>query len=249
MVERGVLAGERLARAGENGHDPAGARRVSRRRPLPAGRALVGGLLVAVAAVGLYSAYTQTESGPSQSYTVASRALPAGTRLAPADLVLAPAELPDAVAVRAFADPDVLVEATLIAPLAAGELVQASAVVVKESDPASREVTFAISRDALPPSLEHGEQVDVLATYGSGGDALTVPVVRSVPLVALESPTGRLGDESTAVLTLALAGPDDSLALAHAVSVGQLTVVRATGAPQLAPDAAYRQPSPSPGTP
>lgn len=243
--ERVGRTGARRGANGDNGHHGRLSRRVGRRSSLPGGRALVGGLLVAMSAVGLYSAYTSAGSGPTSSYAVAARALPAGARLTAADLATAPAELPESVEGRAFADPGVLVGATLISPLAPGELVQASAVVAKPSDPTSREVTFALPRDTLPPLLEHGERVDVVATYGSGNEALTVPVVRNVLLVGLDAARGRLGDDSTVVLTVAVEDGGDSLALAHAIALGKLTVVRATGAPVLPADATYRQPGPA----
>ncbi len=58
--------------------------------------------------------------------------------------------------------------------LAAGELVQRSAVVVPESAaPTGRQLSFAIDRaDALAGTLEVGEPVDVLATTDDGTEVV-----------------------------------------------------------------------------
>lgn len=246
MAETGVVAG----RSGRgtpgpvalNGSGPGVVRRTGRRRALPSGRAMVGGMLVATSAVGLYAAYAGSEAGPTSRYVVAARPLPAGHRLAVTDLSVQPAELPPGVAGRAFATPDALAGATLIAPLAEGELVQASAVVAKPSRPGSREVAFTVEGTMLPPRLEHGERIDILATYGTGPDAVTVAVVRSVLLVALESGSGRLGDNGSTTLTVALDDAESPLALAHALALARPTVVRATGAvPPFGVDS-YHQP-------
>lgn len=242
MAEAGPLV-ERES-AVSNGHTSV---RVARRRVAPGGRALVGGLLVAAAAVGFYAAYTGAGGAASTPVVVAARDLAPGTRLALTDLAAEAADLPPAVQSRSFTDPAVLVGATLVSALHAGELVQASSVVAKASGPAARELTFAVARDAIPPSLEAGEPVDVFATFGSGADALTVPVVGGVTLVGLEPGRGRFGETSAATLTVALDRPADVVALAHAVSLAKLIVVRATGAPSLPSHLSYHLPGPGAG--
>jgi hypothetical protein len=253
MAETGSLVRqEPLAdgvRSGRSGHQAPGERRgggrhISRRRSLGGSRALVGGLLVAAAAVGLYSAYTHTEGGPADPYVVARHAMAAGARLTEADLTTAPMDLPPSVGERAFRDPRALAGATLITPVATGELIQASAVVAKPSAPTARELTFSIERDALPPTLEHGERIDVLATMGTGEGASTSMVADDLLLVGLDAASGRLGERSSVSLTVALDDPADALALAHALSLGRLTVVRATGAAPFGPVPPYRHPVP-----
>lgn len=204
------------------------------RRSVPGGRAILGGLLVAAAVVGLFYASTQTDAGPRHSWVVAGRALPPGTRLAAGDLRRVPIDLPAEVAARAFANPSELVGATLIAPLAGGDLVQASAVVAKGSGPSSRELTFVVAGPALGGSVEQGERIDVLATYGNGGDAVTSVVLKQALIVTIDRGRGRAGDQSDAAITVALDDPADEVALAHAVQTAKLTVVRATGAPPIA---------------
>lgn len=206
---------------------------VRSRRGLPGSRAVVGGLLVAAAAVGLFAAASSSGDGPTSSYAVARHELPAGTRLEASDLQLAPMELAPASRSRAFASTRPLVGATLVAPLGAGELVQASAVVARQGDTASRELSFTLERGRVSPGIKQGERADLLATYGTGDDAYTVVVVRQALLVAIERPRTAAGDSGPATVTVAVDAPADAIALAHAIQLGKITFVRATGAPPL----------------
>jgi hypothetical protein len=140
-------------------------------------------------------------------------------------------DLPPAVRARTFDNSAPLLGTTLIAPLAAGELVQASAVVARRADSASRELSFTLERGRLGPGVKQGERADLLATFGSGNDAFTAVVVRQAVLVTIERP--RAGDAGPTTVTVAVEDGADALALAHALQLGKVTVVRATGAPPL----------------
>lgn len=222
-----------------NGHRSpggAGAGR-PRARSVPGGRAVLGGFLVAAAVVGLFWASSRP-GAPSARYVVAGRDIAPGARLAAGDLRLQALDLPPALAGRAFSDPAALEGAVAVGPLAAGELVQASAVVAKPSSPSSREVSVAVPAATLPPGLETGERIDLVATFGAGGDAFSTYVVRQAQIVGIH----RLGrDERDATVTVALDDAGEAIALAHASQQAKLTVVRATGAPPVAANPpAYR---------
>lgn len=241
MAEAATAA--RADGATRNGHRP---RPPAKRRAVPGGRAVLGGLLVAAAVVGLFYASTRTQAGPRHSWVVARHALAPGARLAAGDLTTVAIDLPPQVAERAFRNPAHLVGATLVAPLGAGDLVQASVVVAKPSGPLSRELSFAVPRATLGPDLEHGERIDVVATYGSGGDAFTTVVLRQALVVHLDRGRDRVGDQRDAFVTVAVDEPADAVALAHALQQAKLTVIRATGAPSLGAAATpYRQPTPA----
>jgi Flp pilus assembly protein CpaB len=232
---RSVAGTTRIAEAIEadrtNG-DGAGPRpRVRNRRGVPGGRAVVGGLLVAVAAVGVFAAYGDATAGPSTSYAVATSDLPVGRRIGPSDVELRSMDLPAAVAGRAFTSADAVVGAVTLAPLARGELVQAGALVPAGGAPTpAAELSFAIPVDrAVNGTLRPGERIDVLATYGTGGAAHTTVVVRGVLLLGNDEGEAAIG-ASTRVLTVALEDPDDVVRVTHAVRAGEVTVVRATTA-------------------
>lgn len=216
--------------AGDESGAPA--RAVRRRRGLPGGRAVVGGLLVAAAAVGLFAAASSSGQGPAQRYLVARQDLPAGTRLQASDLELAPMELSPALEARVFDRAEPVVGATLLAPLGAGELLQSSVVVARRGDAASRELSFTLERGGVSPGVKQGERADLLATYGSGNEAFTAVVVRQALLVGIERPRTTSGEGPTTI-TVSVDDPADALALAHAIQLGKLTLVRATGAPAL----------------
>ena len=211
---------------------------------------------MAASAVALFSLSTQAQSGPRESYVVVRHAIAPGARLSESDLARVPLDLPSSLAQRAFRDVRTLVGATVVAPLSTGELVQASAVVAKPSGPSSREITFAVPRATLGTTLEQGERVDVVATYGTGADAFSTVVLHQALLVGLERGRDRVGSANDVAVTVAVEEPDEAVALAHAVQLGRLTVVRATGAaPAAGAQPTFRQlppppaPAAGPGTP
>ncbi|MGI8984433.1 MAG: SAF domain-containing protein [Acidimicrobiales bacterium] len=238
MAQRAGTVSRDRASAGDAGGsgngEPAG-RAVRRRRGLPGSRAVVGGLLVAAAAIGLFAAASRSAGGPVHSYVVARHELAAGTRIQASDLELAPMELAPAVRGRVFDDAGALVGATLVSPLGAGELVQLSAVVSRAADTASRELSFTLERGRVGTSIKQGERADLLATYGTGNDAFTTVVVRQALLVAIERARTGAADTGPATITVAVEDPADAVALAHAVQLAKITLVRATGSPPLPP--------------
>lgn len=208
--------------AGANGGRP-----LQRRRPLPGGRAVVGGFLVALAAVGIFTAYTTATADQREEYLVASRDLTLGHRLTEADLAPMPMELPHDLQGRSYQDPSLLVGAVVIGPVAKGELLQASDVVARPGSAVGRELSFPIeSARAVDGQLKRGELVDVLASYGTGTDAYTVMVMRGARVVDRSRPDRSLGGDADEVVTLAVPSRADALAMAHAVNAGAVTLVR-----------------------
>ena len=226
-----ATSGARSGGAGSLGGG-GGGRTVKRRSALPTGRAVVGGFLVALAALGTFAAYSASTAGPSTTYVVARRDIPIGTRLTANDLTTLPMELPDVVARdAAFANEGPLVGATTVGPVRRGELVQAGDVVKKRSGAGELEVSFEVeSSRALAGTLRPGERVDVLATFGAGADTYTVTVVRQARVLETGNDRGGLASGDTDVISLAVPTPDDALALTHAVNAGKVTLVRSTGA-------------------
>ena len=226
---------------------PGAGRPIASRRSLPGSRAVVGGLLVAAAAVGLFAVASKAGHHPAHSYVVAAHGLAAGTRLQAGDLATASMALSPAARARAFDDPAGLVGTTLLTALEPGELVQASAVVAKVGEAGSREMSFSVERGHLSPAINAGETIDLMATYGTGNDAYTVGVARGVLVVGLERGRSGLGETGPVLVTVALDEAADAVALAHAAQAGKLTVIRTTGVPNDGgPPPAFRQPSPVP---
>ncbi|MGQ0744758.1 MAG: SAF domain-containing protein [Acidimicrobiales bacterium] len=194
----------------------------------PAGRAALGGLLVASSAIGLFVLANQSQESGGR-YVVASRDLAAGTPLSTGDLSLVPMSLAAPTQARAFTDPAALIGSRLAGPVGRGELVQAAA--IGPAGVAERELSFRIDAGEAAEGLSPGDQVDVLSTFGSGEGAVSAVVAEGVNITAVD-PGTRGGIDGSAMVTVALANQHDSLALAHALALGRTTVVR-TGRPGL----------------
>lgn len=225
------------------------ARPLRRRGGLPSGRAVVGGLLVIVAAVGVFAAYTQATAAPRTRWVVAKQDIQIGQRITAEDLGLIAIDLPQPMHGRVFTESGArsLVAAVAVAPIARAELVEASDVRRAEAGLiVAEEISFPVSADrAVSGTLQPGERVDVLATYGSQDRSYTLAVVRRALLLRVNRGGGGLESANTTVLTLGLDKPDEASAIAHAVNSGKVIVVRTTAAgPNLGSAVPYEQPAP-----
>jgi hypothetical protein len=215
-------------------------RSVRRARSLPGGRAVVGALLVAAAAVGVFAAYLNATAEPATRYLVARAAVEPGTRLdsigTVADLFESRAiELDADLAQRAvrLEDAESLLGRLVIVPLDPGQLLARSGLVADGGVADAHKLSFAVDPSAaLAGVLKVGERLDVLATYGSGEGAYTAYVVRGVPLVARSGEGGGgglgAGGGGPLTLTVAVTAPEDVQALAHAVATADIVVSRST---------------------
>lgn len=206
--------------------------RLAGRRPaLPNGRAVVGGLLVATAVVATFAAWSGVDDEPDGRFVVAARDLPVGETIDAADLEVVAVDLPGALAGRAFDDPAPVLGQRTVAPLVEGELIQRSSIVVPEDASGGRQISFAIDvADALAGTLEVGEAVDLLVTYGSGGDSTTEVVASGATVAALPGDDDDDVGGQTVVL-LSLPEGTDVLAVTNAIRQGSLTIVRSVGEP------------------
>ncbi|HUQ40247.1 MAG TPA: Flp pilus assembly protein CpaB [Acidimicrobiales bacterium] len=218
---------------------------VGRRRALPANRAVVGALLVAASLVTLFAAHLQAVADHRVPYVVASRDLAIGSVLTAGDLRTVRIDLRGTNG-RAFRSPTLLVGATVLGPVAAGELIQASGVVKRRASVEARELSFPIERSsAVGGLLRPGEDVDVLATFGTGADSFTVTVVRRARVLRIDQGGGGFGDGQSQTVSLSVVTAADALAVGHAVHVGKVMLVRSGRATDGEPTS-YRAPSPEP---
>jgi len=201
---------------------------VRRRRPLPGGRAVFGGFLVAVAVVGTVAAQQAASGPPKTRFVVAAAPLVAGRAIRANELTTRPLDLPEPLARRAYQDPGPLIGRVLAATLAQGELLQASALAQRGPAPGEREVSFtADPARSLGQRIAAGDLVDVYATSGQGDGGRTAAVVRSVRVIDRQGRDGSGGF----IFTVALGTPDEVQSLVAAAAAGSLTVVRTTAAP------------------
>ncbi len=200
-------------------------RRVARRVGLPSGRAVVGGLLMAVAAVGTFLAYQPADVDHTVDVAVAERALAPGETVTAADIRLVPVELPDGVG-GLFASVDAAVGRQITAPVAAGEFLLASATVVPTAGAETLEVAISLPATRAVGRLRPGERVDVFSTWSS--DTTELIAVDARVLEVAGSASSVIGGGDTVVVRLALADFDQVEALVHAQAAGDITMIRAT---------------------
>ena len=143
---------------------------------------MAGGLLVAIAVLGVFALAGGGDRTPSTRYVVAASDIDPGQPVDGNSLAVRPIDLPNSVASSAFTEPSSLEGAVAIAPLRSGELVQRSAVLVGGAATRAHrqyEVSFRLDRSrAMNGTLNRGERVDVLATYGDGDSASTRTAVQ-----------------------------------------------------------------------
>jgi len=200
---------------------------VARAPGIPGARALVGGVLVAAAAVGTFVSWQSATGTPDRSYAVAARALQPGERLAPDAVRYVPADLPAGVAAAAFESPGDLEGRVVVAPVGEGELLQRGSVSDQVGGPPAAEVSVTLGRDlAVDGRLQPGDTVDVYATEDE-----TTLAARGLRVVAVTEAGGSFADGRELTVTLALTDPASGAPIIQAAREGQVTLVRTTHAP------------------
>jgi pilus assembly protein CpaB len=200
-------------------------RRVERRVGLPSGRAVVGGLLMALAAVGTFLAYADATADGTIDVLVAARDLAPGQTIRAGDVELVAVELPGQVR-GLFGDLDAAVGRQLIAPVRAGEFLLGSATVVPLEGAETMEIAISVPGSRAVGRLQPGERVDVFSTWGS--DVTQLIAVDARVLEVRGSSSEGLGGTDTTVVRLAVADFGQVEALVHAQAAGDITMVRAT---------------------
>lgn len=197
---------------------------------IPRQRALLGGLLIAIAAVLAFLASSGHSSPPSTDIVIARHRITPGMTLGEADIELVSIAITDAVAVHGFDSTEALIGASTLAPIDQGELVQRSAVrtITAGAEPG---FSFPIDREhAVDGDLRPGDSVDVLATFGSGIEAETAVLARSIRVSEItEGDASSVGGTGRLVITATFSSLDQVLDIAHAAQVAALTVIRTTG--------------------
>lgn len=203
---------------------PEPARRVERRIGLPSGRAVVGGLLMALAAVGTFLAYAGATADDSIGVLVATRALAPGETIAPGDVEVVSVELPASVR-GLFGDVDAALGRQVAAPVGAGEFLLASATVARADADDSLEIAVSLPASRAVGRLQAGERVDVFSTWGS--EVTELIAVDARVLEVSGGASSGLGGNDPVRVRLAVDDFAQVEALVHAQAAGDLTMVRA----------------------
>jgi Flp pilus assembly protein CpaB len=207
------------------------ARTIHRRPGLPGGRALVGALLMSLAAVGVFLAYSGANEAPSDALVVATRAIRVGDEITGDDVRVVRAELPGSTKETTFATTDDVLGRVALGPIDEGEIVQAGAVTADRPVDGGHEVALTLPREQLAVGrLKAGERVDVFVTY----EERTTSVARGAEVVQIAtSSDGSLTSDREVSVVVAVSSGEVVAAIVHALRTGDVTVVRSTFA---APD-------------
>ena len=191
---------------------------------LPSGRAVVGGLLVAVAMLTVTLAARRT-GNTTVRVLVAAHDLPAGTVLTTSDLAATKVDIPDAQLKLLVQDPARLTGTALDRRLASGELFGASDVVARDVAAARSSATVRLEPErALAGALRTGDVVAVVATFD---DCSSVIAAKAI-VVDVGTPSSELGGQGVLV-TLDLANDNETVAVVNASQAGHITLIRSAG--------------------
>ncbi|QXC62395.1 hypothetical protein KSP35_06235 [Aquihabitans sp. G128] len=198
---------------------------------LPGSRSVVGGLLVALAALGTWWVATGAGADPVPRYVVATRLIGPGERLTAQDLGWSSVGLPARLRAQAFDDPGDLVGTVALGPIDEGELVQSGAIEAVGPGTVRRELSFAVESDwAVDGTLRPGDRIDVFTTSGEGEGATSERVLAGATVQAISSSGGDgLGEQRGQTITVAVADPDVVAATVTGSRADTVTVVRVTG--------------------
>lgn len=195
--------------------------------PLPRGRAVAGGALVALSAVGLLAAHRAATTSDLHSYLVVRDAVVAGERIDAADLALAPMDLDPSTAPRAFRSGDLVVGRTARTDLVPGELVQRSDVGRPAATGPARRLGLLLPPErALGGDVDDGDRIDVVRA--SAEDAVVVAAGALVRAVATEP--GTLGSSADVRLTIVVADETQAAAVLSAAAAGEVALTAAAPA-------------------
>lgn len=165
---------------GTGGQRSRGARRQLRRAGSsrrPNGRSVLGGALVATAAVGVLLSQRAATAAPTTAYVVAVRHVPAGASLKAADLGTVTAELPADTTAISKAEAEELLGRTTRVPLEPMDLVRSGDVFDRGrfGPGAANEVVLDLPpAAAMHGALDVGDRVTVLSTDPDSSGTTTV---------------------------------------------------------------------------
>ncbi len=188
---------------------------------------MVGGFLVAVAAVVVFAIVLTGSSSPGQPWLVATHPLAAGAVIGPGDVAPATMRLAGSTASIAFHQPGTVEGRTLAVGLQAGELLQGPMLVPSSRTPALRPVSIAVNPVSLA-NLTSGQLVDVLATLGSGSAATVTVVARGATLIDLvTSGSALLASGGTGQVTIGVQSLAEAEAVVQASQAATVSLVAA----------------------
>ncbi|MFN8050546.1 MAG: RcpC/CpaB family pilus assembly protein [Acidimicrobiales bacterium] len=204
------------------------------RRPLvlPGGRAIVGGLLVAVSVLGIFATHRAATTTTLANWLVVRRPVSAGAVITADDLALAPMDLYDDTRSRALADPRSAVGRVALVPLERGDLLLRSNIVAGAGRPSTgRRVGVSLdAADALGGDLRAGDRVDIVAIASSTApDDQSSIIVRGAMVSSVGGASdGGVGSSDRVDLNLEVPTEEAARAVVDAAAKGGVSLIAAS---------------------
>ena len=192
---------------------------------------VVGGILLVIAAI-VVGARVMAAGSQTTPVWAAERSLAAGTVIGPGDLAAVEVNLGDHAGAYLAPGADSPVGMTLVAPLAAGELLAGSAVTQTGS---GRVIAVAVAPEHMPPGVDHGATIDLYltreATPGSAAGATTELIGRDLTVQRVSAPAagGLSGATSNRYQLSVLLPADVADKLVRVLPTGEPIVVLVSG--------------------
>lgn len=201
------------------------------KRRLPSGRAVLGGLLITLAVLGILLGSRLGEDATFQDVVVAREDLAPGTVIEPqhvAEIRLRLDESADWVVTSS----DDVIGSVLLGPVGRLEFVQKSN--VAEAAPGAvptglAEVSIAIEPERAPSSLAPGELVSVLATFDDVEPAATRLIADRVVVLSFDDGESDFS-QTGSVLRLGLSDGALASSIINAAQTGEISIIGVTGA-------------------
>ena len=192
---------------------------------------VVGGILLVVAAV-VIGARVIGASSRTAAVWAADRDLAVGTVLGPGDLGTIEVNLGDNTGLYLTPGSASPVGMTVVNPMAAGELLPASAV---EPPGSGRVVAIGVEPDKMPPGVDHGSTIDLYLTKagaaGADANASTDLIGRDITVQSVTAPAagGLSGATSNRYQLSVLLPADTADKLVRVLPTGEPIVVLVSG--------------------
>ncbi len=200
--------------------------RPDRVRGLPSGRAVIGSVLVMLAAAGVLAAHRSASAPPSTRYVVVTEDVPAGTVLSASDLGTVAVDLPAGTRAVPADEADGVIGSVVVHDLGEMDLLRPDDVGDADATPVPGSVIVPVEIErarALEGVVHAGSRVDLLATDPEG--AGTSVLAADVLVVAVDEGDDGLGATDGTAVRLALADADAATSVVDASVRSQLTLV------------------------
>ncbi len=192
---------------------------------------VVGGILLVIAAIAI-GARVMAAGSQTTPVWAAERTLAAGTVIGAGDMTAVEVNLGANAGAYLTPDSGSPVGMALVAPVAAGELLAASAVGPSDS---GRVIAVAVAPEHMPPGVGHGSTIDLYltteATPGSGQSVTTELIGRDLTVQSVAAPAsgGLSGATSNQYQLSVLLPADVADRLVRVLPTGQAIVVLVSG--------------------